>query len=374
MSKTVRVLQVFASLNIGGAECRMMDIYRNLDRTKIQFDFITMTDENQFFEPEIKELGGYIFRVDNPRRTFIIKHIKDLVKIMKTHNYQAVHSHTSYHCGIVSLAARIAGIKYRVAHARTTGSIQKGKIDRLNIQLGRTLVNFFSNKRLCISKDAGEFLYGKRAMRENEIIILPNAIDLSPYENFYGFDKGIEFRIKDHQVIGHIGRFYEMKNHKFLIDIFEKLIENGGKYKLILIGDGLLKDEIEGIVLKKQLVEDVIFTGNRRDIPYLLSLMDVLIMPSFYEGLGGAVIEAQAAGIPCVISSNLPNEIDLGLGLIKRVSLNKSLETWINEVGNVVGHKIFDRERISEVFNEKNYTVEKAIEYLINNIYMIENN
>jgi glycosyltransferase EpsF len=373
MAEPIRILHVFASLNIGGAESRMMDVYRKLDRNKIQFDFITLTQGEQFFESEIRQLGGKIYRLRNPRETGIITHFKDLISVMKSCSYQAVHAHTSYHCGFVSFAAAIAGIKIRVSHARTTGTIQKGIGSHLNIILGKFLISLFSNKKLCISRDAGVFLYGEKALKNTKAIILPNAINLDEYESLDYYDENIELQVKDSYIIGHIGRFSEMKNHNFLISVFEQLAKNSEKYKLILIGDGVLKSKIQVLVNNKNLNNKVIFTGNRRDIPYLLSKIDVLVLPSIYEGLGGVVIEAQAAGVPCVISNALPKEIDLGLNLVSRVALNDSLNKWACEISSKIGKKLYNRKLIRTHFEKANYTVEKEIGFLLKEVYCEKN-
>ena len=371
MSKPLRVLQVFASLNVGGAECRMMDVYRNLDKEKVQFDFITMSDEEQFFEKEIKSLGGEIYKIGNPRERGVFSNTKSLITIMKMKDYVAVHAHTSYHCGIVSLAAKIAGIDIRVAHARTTGTIQKGLLTKLNMLLGKFLINFFATERLCISKISGDFLFGKNAVISGQATVIPNAINLKEYENVSSFDKDLNECLVDNIVIGHIGRFSEMKNHKFLVEIYKQLKGNYQQFKLVLVGDGLLKGEIEKKIHDENLSDSVIFTGQRRDIPYLLSLFDVLVIPSIYEGLGGVVIEAQAAGIPCVVSDVLPDEIDIGLDIIKRVSLEAPIQEWINAIQNSRHLKIKDRVLITQKFEDKKYTIEQEINYLLSKIYCI---
>lgn len=369
MSRPTRILQVFASLNIGGAECRMMDVYRKLNKDKIQFDFVTLSQGQQFFEPEIKKLGGKVYKVKNPRENGIIEHFKELITVMKSDDYHAVHAHTSYHCGFVSLAAAIVGIKHRVSHARTTGTIQRGLGTNLNIKIGKLLVSFFSNKKLCISRDAGIFLYGKKALSNEKAIVLPNAINIDEYENIEQFDESIELSVKNSYVIGHIGRFSEMKNHKFLINVFDHLTKDCEEYKLILIGDGILKAEIEAMVDNKNLRSKVIFTGNRRDIPYLLSKIDVLVIPSTYEGLGGVVIEAQAAGVPCVVSTALPYETDMKLNLIDRISLDEPIERWVKAIQNSSNRRIYDRELIRRKFIESNYTVEQEVDFLLSRIY-----
>jgi glycosyltransferase EpsF len=371
MSEPTRILQVFASLNVGGAECRMMDVYRILDKEKIQFDFITMSNDNQFFEKEIRSYDGRIYKIGNPRENGLFSNLRALISIMKMNNYSAVHAHTSYHCGIVSLAAKIAGIKIRISHGRTTGTIQQGLLSNMYITIGRFLIKMFTTDRLCISKDAGEYLFGKKGMLTGNASILPNAINLKEYENINSVDEDLKRNLTDSIVIGHIGRFSKMKNHQFLIDVFKQLSTFDRKYKLLLVGDGTLKEEIEKKVYEHSLNEFVIFTGQRRDVPFLLSEIDVFIMPSIYEGLGGVVIEAQAAGIPCIISDNLPKEIDLDLGLITRVSLEAPIELWVKKVAQLAGFKVKDRDLIRSKFYEKSYTVEQEVDFLLD-IYMRE--
>ena len=157
----MKVLQVFSSLNMGGAESRMMDVYRHLDTSKIQFDFVTLSDEKQFYEDEIESLGGSIHKLRSPREVGVYQHIKELRECIRNNAYSAVHAHTSYHCGIVMLASWLEHVPVRIAHARTTGSKSISKAKRLSIVLGRCLIRLFSTYRLAISKKAGEFVFGK---------------------------------------------------------------------------------------------------------------------------------------------------------------------------------------------------------------------
>ena len=371
MDKPLRVLQIFASLNVGGAECRMMDVYRKIDKKKVQFDFVTLTDGEQFFESEIKSLGGSIYKIGDPRKKGIFSNIKSLIAVMKINKYIAVHAHTSYHCGVVSLAAKIAGINIRVSHSRTTDTIQTGLFSRLNIQLGKVLIRLFSTDKLCISRKSGEFLFGKRAVKNKEALVLPNAINLNEYENINVQDINLTEMVSDSLIIGHIGRFSPEKNHQLLIDIYQEFNRIKNKSKLVLVGEGVCEAKIKKTVIEKKLTESVIFTGLRRDVPFLLSIFDVLVIPSIHEGLGGIVIEAQAAGIPCVVSEALPEEIDLGLGLIKRISLNASLQEWVDEIDQSIGLKIDNRNLIRKKFREKRYTVEQEILTLLKEVYRI---
>lgn len=355
--KTLKVLQIFGSLNMGGAESRMIDIYRNLDRDICDFDFLTMLkDDNQYYEAEIEKLGGNIIKIDSPRKSGIFKHIISLYKIIKRGKYNAVHAHTSYHCGIVAMAAFFAGAKIRISHSRTTGSKQKSKFKRLFLSLGRSLVNIFSTHKFAISKDAGKFLFGKSKFQ-----VIPNAIDVDKYidvSNEEILSLKEEFKLsKDNFVVGQIGRFDPMKNHEFTIKWFAEFLKVKPNAILMLVGDGPLRQEIYKQCRTLEIEDKVIFTGVRGDVPKLIHVFDVMIFPSIFEGLGGVVLEAQAAGVPSVVSDNIPRETDLGLDMVNSCSLSASFDEWNDSVFNSLSKTKLKNQNIIEAFNQKGYSI-----------------
>lgn len=371
MSEPVRVLQVFATLNVGGAECRMMDVFHKINRDKIQFDFLSMEDKKQYFEGEITALGGKVIKISNPRKIGIFKNIYEMVRIMRKGDYRVVHAHTSYHCGLVLLAAKIARIKIRIAHARTTGTIQKGVINRIFLCFGKLLIKICATDRLAISKKACVYLFGSECEAKRKATVLPNAINLDSYmDSKIDVDIELKKKLKGKKVIGHIGRFSEMKNQSFLIDVLEYAYKLGFDYMLVLVGDGVLKAMIQEKVHEFGLEDRVIFTGIRRDISSIIGLFDVLVIPSIYEGLGGVVIEAQAAGIPSVVSDALPEEVDIKLGLVNRISLNSPIDEWLKRIECSMGIRVIDKTLIREKFEEKQYTVEQEIKFL-SNLYLL---
>lgn len=364
MENRIKVLQVFGSLNMGGAESRMMDVYRRLDFEKIQFDFISLTKEEQYFEKEISFYGGRIFKLQSPRKVGIFKHILQMRDIMHKGRYDAIHAHTSYHCGIVMLVAWFEHIPVRIAHARTTGSKQYGKVTKLFQFFGRILVNFFSTTRLAISCEAGKFLFGNKGFE-----ILPNAIDMEKYHcvnecQIKKIKNELEINENDF-VIGQVGRFDEMKNHHFTIQWFSQYINIDPKAKLILVGDGKLRTEAEHDVVDLGIQNRVIFTGVRADVNVLMNAFDVVFFPSKFEGLGGVALEAQAVGVPCVESDTIPLETDMGLDLVLRCSLKSNFEIWNSAVNQ--SKKIIrpSKNDIRKAFNKRGYSLTSEIEQLI---------
>ena len=364
--KEVRVLQVFGSLDMGGAESRMMDIYRTIDKRQCQFDFITMQAEKQYYENEIKSMGGRVIRLDSPRKKGIIHHFKQLRNCMRRGHYDAVHSHTSYHSGIVMLAAWLEHIPVRISHARTTNSKHSGIPAKVVMLFGKGLINTFATRKLAISKEAGQFVFGGVGSFQ----VVPNAIDVKKYltissEKLQDLKNQLGIERTD-LVIGQIGRFETVKNHEFTIEWFEQFAKKNPNTKLVLVGDGSTFSHICEIVHNKELQDRVIFTGIRSDIYQLIHVFDVLFFPSLYEGLGSVALEAQAAGIPVVMSTGIPQEADMGLGLVWKCSLNGSFLLWNDAVCAAKAKERCSSESIREAFADKGYDLDTiAKQYLL---------
>lgn len=360
-NKCIRVLQVFASLNMGGAESRMMDVFRCIDRTKYQFVFLTMQTERQYFEDEIRQLGGEVIKIKPPRESGVVHNLKEMTSIMREGHYDAVHAHTSFHCGMVMLAAKRAGIPVRISHSRTTGSKHGGMSSKLMLSAGKLLIKRYATQRLAISKEAGAYLFGKSVC-----YVLPNAIDLTKYEkaapdavqrlrNEFGI-------INTDLVIGQVGRFDPMKNHGFSLQLFSELLKDHPRAMLVLIGDGPLREEREHDAQRLGIADRVIFTGVRQDVNLWMQLFDVLIVPSVFEGLGGVILEAQAAGTPVVKSDTFTNYADLQLGLVSQCSLD-STSAWIAAIERKP--QIPTQETIAAAFQKRGFSLGAEVEYLM---------
>lgn len=366
---TVRVIQVFAFLTIDGAESRMMDIYRYIDRNRIQFDFIKMNNQKNYFDDEIRSLGGRIFEVTHPR-TSIVKHIIDMYRVFKDNGpFAAVHTHTSYHSALVLAVAFAAGIKRRVCHARTTSTThKKNLLLLLTLFISRRMSNMFSTSRLAISMESAKFIYGKSAVRNGKVEIIPNAINLDNFLKVVNLEKerakqelGIE---PNKTVMGHVGRFSIMKNHFFLLRLVVLMKKIMPDICLVCVGDGELRDSIKESAVRLGIEPDVKFLGLRKDIPFVMRCFDVFVFPSLWEGLGGAVIEAQAAGISCIASDNLPGETDMGLGLIEYASLTDEAK-WVEAILRAIRRRQPELDEIKKAFDSKGFTLENSSKHII---------
>lgn len=326
MEKPIRVLHILQRMEAGGIQAFLMNIYRNIDREKVQFDFLVEYPDKQFYDEEILKLGGKIY-YSTVRKDFnIFGFTKKLKNIIKKNNYKIIHVH-AYTIGFFCLkVAKECGVPVRIAHSHTSEMIHDFKyIPKLIL---RSLYTKYANTLFACSKKAGEYFF-----KGKDYKILNNAIDSKKF--IYNEDIRKEMRqklgLEDSFVVGHVGRFHPQKNHKFLIEIFAKIKEKKENAKLLLIGSGDLEKEIKKQVRKLKLQDNVIFLGNRKDMNDLYQCMDVFLFPSLIEGLGIVAIEAQASGTPVICSDQLPPEVEI-TSICKKISLTENEKKWAEEV------------------------------------------
>ncbi|MBQ7134371.1 MAG: glycosyltransferase family 1 protein [Ruminococcus sp.] len=329
MNKSYRILNIFMELDRGGAETFVMNIYRNIDRKKIQFDFLVHGEKRGAYEDEIEAMGGRIFRLPKMSLLSLNKYNRAIDVFFTTHNeYKVVHSHASELGCFIFKKAKQYNIPFRVCHAHSAPN-------GLNIKtpvryMFKKYIDCFSNARFSCSEAAGVWQYGENA----EFEVINNGIETKKYT--FNEDTRLDMRrqcdIDDSQlVVGHIGRFETPKNHKFILEIFEQIKLKKREAKLLFIGIGSLKEEIKSLVIEKGLEDSVLFVGAINNVPDYLQMMDVFVFPSLFEGLGIALIEAQASGLKCIASSTVPREANV-TELVTNLDLTLSAEKWADTV------------------------------------------
>jgi glycosyltransferase involved in cell wall biosynthesis len=329
----IRVLHIVGAMHRGGIETLLMNIYRNIDRENIQFDFIVHTTEKASYDDEILALGGKIYRII-PRRNGIKKNKRALDTFFKEHTeYKIVHQHVSSLSYIQPLkSAEKAGIPVRIIHSHNTNEIGS-PFHRIAHHLNKSSMTSYATHYFACSKAAAMWLYPKNIINNNQFTILNNAVSTRDlrYDEEKREDIRNQLNLKNKLVIGHIGRFTHQKNHEFLIDIFEKLSQKNDNAHLLLVGEGNLKKQITEKVDELGLLDKVTFTGVRSDISDLLQSMDIFVMPSHHEGLPVTLVEAQAAGLPCLLSNAITKEVEI-TNNIGWLSLNDSPDLWAKKV------------------------------------------
>ncbi|PGZ75804.1 glycosyltransferase family 1 protein [Bacillus sp. AFS029637] len=335
--KAIRVLHIVSAMNRGGAETLLMNIYRNIDKSQVQFDFVSHRTEKCDYDEEIALLGGKIYRIPSLGQVGPFAYIKELTKIMSDNRYVAVHAHTDYQGGFVAVAAKKAGIKKRICHSHSNNWPQgSGVAARVTLKILRSIIKYAGTDYCACSSEAARFLFGEKMLHHNKVELIKNGIDIKQFidveiEEISSVRK--ELCIPDAaKLIGHIGRFSESKNHIFILQVLKEILKKDTNFIAILAGDGPLKASIELKAKELGIYENIRFLGVRNDIPIIMNIIDVFVFPSLFEGFGIVTLEAQCAGVPCVVADTIPKNTDMGLGIVSFVGLDEKIEIWSTEI------------------------------------------
>lgn len=358
----IRVLHVIGAMNRGGAETMIMNLYRKIDKDKIQFDFMVHTNKKCAYDDEIRSLGGKIYHIPKFNGSNYITYITVWSDFFDKHTeHSIVHGHIGSSAAIYLAIANKYG-KFTIAHSHNTKSTEKSiktKLWELNSFPTRFIADYFFG---CGQK-AGEDRFGKKITCSDRFHVLNNAIDSKLFEYSDANRKKIreEFKIEDKFVIGHVGRFSTQKNHEFLIDVFKCVHEKNSNAVLLLVGDGVLKSSIKDKARKLGVLDNIIFTGVRDDVPKLLHAMDVFVFPSLYEGLGIVAVEAQAAGLHTICSDVLPPEARV-TNLFHPIPLSIEVEKWADVILQYANGYI-RRNTYDEIY-KAGYDINQTVEWL----------
>lgn len=323
----LRVLQIIGSMNMGGAENFLMNIYRNIDREKIQFDFIV--HRKGCFDEEIRKMGGKIFYLDALQKVGPFKYRRELYNFFINHReYKIIHSHLDQVSGFILEVAKKCNIPVRIAHSHSSSNSTNNFVERLYKNYLNTKINKNATHFFACSEEAAKWLFKEKA---NETVIINNAIDIERFKFNKEKRKLIRRELNINEgdmVIGHVGRFSTVKNHKFLIEIFNEFQKNKKNARLLLVGDGPLKSEIENQIAALNIKDMVILVGNRKNVEDYYNAMDLFAFPSLSEGFGMVLIEAQINGLNCVTSRDVvPNEVNI-TNHVEFVSLDEDIREW----------------------------------------------
>ena len=350
--KPIRVLHVLGTTNLGGAESRVMELYRSIDRERVQFDFLVHTQKEGHYSAEIRALGGNIYSV--PR--FNVKNYRAYRRALASffarhHDYAAVQGHMTSTASIYLPIAKKAGIPLTIAHARSAG-VDRG-VKGLVTKIIRLPLKNRADYLFTCSMEAGVAVYGKKAVKQGRVCTIPNAIDAQRFR----FNKSIrenmcnELGISDKFVIGHVGRFGFMKNHAYLIEVFYELCRLHDDVALVLIGKGELEQEIRQKVQDLGIAEKVYFLGTRSNVEDYYQAFDYFVFPSIFEGLPGSVAEAQAAGLHCLVSDKVTREAALTDLAVYR-SIDEPPIEWAREVQKNAKEAMIRRDMRQEIIDK----------------------
>lgn len=331
IGKKIKVLQVVPILGYGGVEKIVVNYYNNLNHDEFVFDFIGHGKSAQYVE-QLKAAGCKIFEISTIGSLGYSGYKKQIQENVDVESYDVIHIHIGHITGVYAKVFRDLGAKKIVCHAHTTRCVnQKHK---LFMPLFRHLAVLYSDVLIACGKDAGKYCFGKA-----EYVILPNGLNFDVYKSITCDDvDGLktEFGINDGTlVIGHVGHFSKQKNHPFLTEIIHDYAKMNNNVKFILVGDGPDKGDIEKIIQKNGDGNYVIFAGIRNDIPALMKMFDIFVLPSLFEGLPVVGIEAQAAGTPCVFSDTIDKTVSICDSHCEFVPIEKGTVLWIDAINRM---------------------------------------
>lgn len=327
----IRVLNMFTIMDRGGAETMVMNYYRHIDRTKVQFDFLVHREQRGAYDDEIERMGGRIYRMCPVYPQNFSRYKRDLRTFFRAHpEYKIIHSHMSELGYFAFREAERQGVPVRICHAHNAPHGFDAKMI-IRTYFKKRMMPYLTHLFMC-GEESGKWLYGEK--NKTRFIMLNNAIDAA----VYSFDASKREKMRrqlglaDELVIGHVGRFNPQKNHPFLLNIFAALLKKEPNAVLLLVGGGADMPKIQAKAQELGIAERVRFLGVRSDVADLMQAMDVFVFPSLYEGLPVTMVEAQASGLPCIISDKVPPECILTEGLVNIMPLSASPEAWAEKI------------------------------------------
>ncbi|MBE6073975.1 MAG: glycosyltransferase family 1 protein [Selenomonas ruminantium] len=354
-----RVLCLIANMDTGGAETLLMKLYRTMNVEEYQFDFLTYAGKNGYYDKEIINRGGKIYPI-TPVKKNPIKCFYDVYTVVKGGGYKSVLLSVPFSVySIMLLIARMAGAK-KIGLRCTNTKVGDGKISYTVLHyIFKPFAKVVTNVKLSPSVLAAEWMFGKGCVYKKQAVILNNGVQLDKFIFSIQRRKMIreEFNVSNKHVYGHVGRFVKQKNHIFLLKIFQEICKQDSEAVLLLVGTGMLLEDIKKKVYELKIENSVIFAGVRKDIPDIMMAMDVVIFPSYYEGMPNVIIEAQCTGLPCIIADTITRDVQV-TDLIEFLSLEDDALIWANTaMKKMTLSKDIKRNIYNSIMKEKGYDI-----------------
>lgn len=363
--KPIKILHIIPGFG-GGISSHVRNLISAVDPEQLKMDIIGFSGYPKEFEAEASEKGISLYQFPSVKKNGPIQVLAYLKKVISENQYDVVHCHSDgMRALLFSTVAKQCGVKRFILHAHRSAD------ENDNRWYGKILyaLDFISNhlaakEYASCSRLASEHILGKRLLNANRIMHVPNGIRPERYmeclseSEFKRYKE--EFGMGENTlVIGHIGRFNHQKNHEFIIKIAQALSQKGVEFKILLIGEGELLDKIKAKANEVKMTDSIVFAGRREDANRLYGIMDVMILPSLFEGLPTVGIESQAAGVPIIMADTISRETDLGMNLVKFLSIDDNAQDWAEAIMQMRKTNRIDAERRMDILNKKCFTAEK---------------
>lgn len=362
-TKPIRVAQIIGMAIDGGVEACIMNYYRNIDKTKVQFDFFVETTSNIINKHDIETMGGKVFIIPSYKNIF--KYMKTLRKIFKMNHYDIVHSNMNSLSLFPLKAAKMAGVKIRIAHSHSTSNA-KEKFRNFLKNILRKFSKKYATHYFACGEKAGRWLFGNKVYDEGKVSIINNGICIDKFK--FNIDTRYSIRKKyglnDDFVVGNIGRMVTQKNQEFLIDVFFEIQKQKENSRLIIVGDGPLLKKLTEKSKKLNINNKIVFCGAQKQIQDYYNCMDCFVLPSIYEGVPVVSIEAQINGIDCFFSENITKEVLINDN-VDYISLDNSPKEWADLILKKSIYNIEKREESYKTFIGSNYDIQTEANKLV---------
>lgn len=373
MKDTVRVLHITEMLSAAGIESFIMNMYRLVNRERVQFDFLVLRDTKEFYDDEIRSLGGKKYCITSDKKNTLFRILDESKKIeafLREHPYNIVHVHytTSLRAPYMK-ALKNAGVKTRIYHSHSAYVTGKSVVKKCIYQLMRKELTKYATHYFACSIAAAKWIYEKEIIKNYEYRVIPNGID----SDRFAFNESSraeireQLKLEERFVLIHTGRFTAQKNQQFVVEILNELVKYGVDVVLLLLGTGELMEEVRNKVAQYGLERNVYFLGVKPNVNAYLSAADCYVMPSLYEGLPVAAVEAECSGLPCVLSENITDEVAL-TDKVRFLSLKDDAKKWAESIIEMCHEKRIDQSRIIQ---EKGYDV-RSVANRMENFYLEE--
>ena len=337
-TEPIRILHIVGRMDRGGIETMLMNIYRNIDRTKVQFDFLAHYGREAAYNDEIRAMGGRIYEMPALKTDEKVyywryfQYVRALHKFFREHReYRVIHGHMTNTASIYMPIAKKYGVTCRIAHSHSTKG-KAGLLGKVTVLLQSSVSKHATDWFAC-SEAAAKWLYPKHALEQGRVKLISNAVDAEKFR----FDPALRQRIRreleleDRLVIGCVGRFRPEKNQIFLIRVLAEILKTRSDVTLLFVGEGPCEQNVKALARELAVEDQVLFLGMRDDVPALMQAMDVFVLPSLWEGLPVVIVEAQASGLPCVVSDGLTREVN-ALGAVNFLSLDAPITHWTQAI------------------------------------------
>lgn len=357
----IRVLIVAGAMQVGGIENQLMHMLRQTDKTKYQIDYTTTVD-HPFYEDEILSLGGRCIHIPPTGGKHFLRYCKAIYRVTKDGQYDIVHSHELFHSGMVLLTARLAGVKHRFVHAHNwcdgNNLGEKTPIKRrLYNAVMQKLIQWNATEFIACSTLAGKFLYGEKITHQPNYHLVFNSVDTSKFLDHYDQVETGEFTNDGWINVIQVGRFTVVKNQLFTAQIAAELKRRGQKIRILCLGndgneyEAQVREEIRRLGIE----EHMLLLGIRKDVDVLMRKSSAFLLPSQYEGMPLVLIEAQAAGLPCVVADTFSHEVDFGLGQVQWLPVSESAAFWADRLEQAVSQPRAEKEQVEAVIQQKGF-------------------